>query len=550
MSMWFSKLTQALAKLLATSKVPSGNIGELLEWEIAELMEKYYFSNALYESLSSADQAAGVWREAIKPMRNPAYAAAEFYAITVWPGSLPAALPIETENPAIIEPIQKVWRWSNWDGKKQVVVRQMATTGDGFIQVSTNSDQSKVYLTAKKARHVTRLDIDVQGHVDRLHYETWKRVKANGVEQAHTRTEVYAQGIEGLTDSEGAPIPVDNATLRVYEHDRGKGQPIELLGDPIETVDLQIQFVPWVHIPFLDVGEDSGRGLPAIMPVLDKIDEVNRKATRLAQIMYRWSEPIYALRANGADAAGRPLPAPRLDDSGVMEVGETKVLRIPGTAALDLLIPSIDWAAYMANIKADLDEINRDLPEALFYELLQSGDVSGRALQYKMLPAIAKAREVRGQAETGLARADMMALTVGQLFKMDGFEAIGSFDSTDPATNFEHTFMERDVLDLSLQDKADITKTFVEAGMPLPLALEKYLGWDEDELAGLALPSPNQPVAKQIAAIGAQAQATAGAIAPEIQEQLDLIADSARAIVPGPETIARLAEARNNGGAG
>ena len=549
MATWFSQLTQVLSKSLGASRVPIGNTGDLEEHEVAELMERYYFNNALYDSLSSADQASGVWREAMKPMRNPTYAAVEFYAITIWPGALPDALPIVTENLALEDPINQIWKWSNWGTKKQVVIRQMATTGDGFIQVSTNADQTKVYLTAKKARNVTQLEVDVQGHVDYLQYETWKRTKENGRVQAHYRTEVYAQGIEGLTDDEGAPIPTDNATLRVYEHDRGKGQPVSDLGDPIKTIDLKVEFVPWVHIPFIDIGEDSGRGLPVIMPVLDKIDEVNRKATRLSQLMYRFNKAIWAVMANATDVAGRPLPAPKLDATGTIDLEDDQLIRIPGMAELKSLIVTIDYKAYMENIAADLAEINRDLPEALFYQLLQEGDVSGRALMYKMLPAIAKAREVRGQAETGLARADMMALTVGQLFKLEGFESIGNYDSKDPATNFEHTFMERDVLDLALQDKAEMLKTFVESGVPLEIVLKRYLGWDDDDLAGLALPSPNLPVAGQIAGIDSQATATAGAIAPEIQAQLDLIADSAAALVPNEDTVARLAAARVAGGA-
>ena len=60
----------------------------------------------------------------------------------IWPGPLPAALPIVTENQAIIEPIQQVWTWSNWGSEKQAAARWFACYGDMFLKVATKSDDA------------------------------------------------------------------------------------------------------------------------------------------------------------------------------------------------------------------------------------------------------------------------------------------------------------------------------------------------------------------------------------------------------------------------
>ena len=51
-------------------------------------------------------------------------------------------------------------------------------------------------------------------------------------------------------------------------------------------------------------------------------------------------------------------------------------------------------------------------------------------------------RRTLAQIEDMLARADMMALTLGGLVGAPGFQNLGSFDQGD----FEHTFEEREVI--------------------------------------------------------------------------------------------------------
>jgi hypothetical protein len=87
------------------------------------VLRSYYESNGLYDRLTRSLYESGLWNRAIKPLRNPAYRITEAYPAHLWPGDLPDALPIKTENERLIPAIHQVWQWSNWASKKQVMAR-------------------------------------------------------------------------------------------------------------------------------------------------------------------------------------------------------------------------------------------------------------------------------------------------------------------------------------------------------------------------------------------------------------------------------------------
>ena len=106
------------------------------------MLKAYYLNNGVYEIIDAMFSGFGVKRQELKPLRNPAFRVVEFYAVEYWPGPLPAALPIVTENQAIIEPIQQVWTWSNWGSEKQAAARWFACYGDMYLKVATKSDDA------------------------------------------------------------------------------------------------------------------------------------------------------------------------------------------------------------------------------------------------------------------------------------------------------------------------------------------------------------------------------------------------------------------------
>lgn len=438
--------------------------------ELYKLLDGYYLNNGLYDNLAEALYEASVWKEALKGLRNPAYRVVEFYVAHLWPGTLPEALPIKTDNDRIVEPIQQIWRWSNWTARKQVAARQVAKYGDLFIKAVSTGEQ--VYLQLIEPGYVTDFETDHRDFVTYIQVDIpQERRNADGEIEGYTHTEVW--------DKEAG-------TYRRWEHEEGIGAALTKLGPSQETKSLAefgIDFVPFVQAKFKDIGEDRGAG--AFTLALDKIDEVNRKATRLGQILFRYNKPLMALRANAMDPTGRPLPPPRVGgDSGsgidgdTIELGDDRLLRLPGTSEVQFLVPNINYQALLDALQADLEELEEDLPEIAYYRLQnKTGDPSGRALQLLLAPAIDRVVEARGNVEAALARAQAMALTMAKAARLPGFTDIGDYGAGD----FSHSFDRRDVLPLSELEQAEESKTYVEMGVPLKTVLRRQ-GWSKTDL--------------------------------------------------------------------
>lgn len=449
------------------------------------LLRAYYQSNSLYARLSRAMVERGLDAAPMAALRNPAFRVVEFYVAAIWPGALGTALPIRTDNEAIVAPLEQVWAWSNWAARKQVFARTVPMLGDGFIKVVGDGDRGRVYYQLIEPEHVTDFDCDERGYLTYCRIDIPVRVRQGDAQVGRTSTEVYAKA---------------DGTYRRWLHQHGAQRPIDELGAPLETTGLGgdlkgIDFVPIVHCPFRDVGEH--RGVGAFTLQIDKINEVNRKATRLAQQLYKDNASTWIATATGVDKDGRPMPAWRPPPTGsdgtatapVITVGDQAFFSFPGGYDLKSTVPQIDWMASLDAIRADMAELQQDLPEMAYWQIPEvQGDASGRALRVKLLPAMSRAEEARANLEDALIRADQMALTIG--VAMGLFDtSIGAYENPDPTANFDHTFAERDAIPLSdlEQAEADVQKA-TAAKLKLDLGVSKRqvqeeLGYDDDEIA-------------------------------------------------------------------
>jgi len=448
--------------------------------ELYRILRAYYVNNALYDYLADVLRLQGVWHEAMKPFRNPAFRTVEFYPAHLWPGTLPDALPIETDNEAIIEPIQQVWKWGNFAGVKQVVARDIALYGDLFVKVASTDNRQRVYMQRLEPEHVTDFDVDERSFLQwvRLDVPQSRRLRNGGLEW-YWHTEVW--------DAPGN-------TFRVWEQQHSPTTPTEQLGTPVREstiTSLGIDFVPIVHAKFADLGEK--RGLSALTVALDKIDEANRQATRLSQMLFRHNDVTWALKANSVDASGRPLPPPRLpgeteadpESATTITLGNDRMVKLPGMSELQSLVPNINYEAAINTLTSHMHELEQDLPELVTYRMGQERDLSGRAVRLLLGPAVKRLEEARGNAEGALIRAHQMALTLGQnlgLFPNLG----GTFDQG----AFEHSFEERDVLPTdglegaqTAMANATALKSLVEAGVPVEIAGVEVYAWTDEQAA-------------------------------------------------------------------
>lgn len=432
-----------------------------------DTLRAYYDNNGLYSDVQNAAKSSGVWIETMRPIRNPANAAVEFYASTVWPGSLPGALPIVTANERIVDPIYQVWGWSNWGARKQVAIRWLSIYGDGFIKIAQRDN--KVFLQLIDPQHVSEFECDERGYLTYIRIDIPQVAHGNNMEMQYTHTEVWTK--DGFSE---------------WRHQGGAMASLETMGNPISTAPIEafgIDFIPIVHYRFRDVGDERGAG--CFSHALDTIDESNRQATRLHQMLFRYNKPIWALAANGTDSAGRPLPPPAINTSAgraadTLELGDDSLIRLPGNASLDSLIPQLAWGDALNILQAQIEYLGKyHLPELAWYDVVAQSQISGRAIRMMLNAAISRCLEARGNAEAALARADSIALTLGSMAGL--FGDIGNYAAGD----FEHSFAERDVVPVDGLEQAQEANTWVQAGVPTAVAVEWSGKTDEqaDEIA-------------------------------------------------------------------
>lgn len=455
------------------------------------MLEAYYLNNGLYENIRPELFANSISTAGIKGFRNPARRAVEFHVTHTWPGGLDQAFPILGANPLLPEALIRIWRWSNWEVKKQVAVRWFALFGDWFCKAAAvsgpNGEIRRVYLQNIKPEYVSGFESDERGNLTSIRLDIPGGVGAGRIGTLFTPGGETHTEIWDLTRG-----------YRAYRHHKPAGVPESSLGAPIERRGLEefgIDFIPFTHAPFVDFGEP--RGIGVFSPCLDKIDEVNRMATRLHQLIFRFNKPTLAILANSTDPYGRPLPPPRLSPAiggfGSPDRGEhpleDDVIGLPGTSKVEVLVPGLNYAAHLEAIEAQMRELEEDLPELTYYRYRDLGaNISGRAVRLLLSQAINRTLEARANLESAFIRANKMALTMANnagLFGKTG--SLGSYANGD----FEHSFMQREVIPITAEEEANILTAEVSAGVPLELAARRR-GWHHEDLRALAGRAPQE----------------------------------------------------------
>jgi hypothetical protein len=514
-----------------------------------KLLRAFYECNGLYNDVEASMYDAGYWMPSMRPLRNPTYRAVEFYPRRLCPGSIDDGLPIQCENEAVVNAIKKIWKWSNWAAKKEVAARWLALYGDLFINVATHykttqdeetdedgnvvreamTEPDRVSFELIRPEYVTEMDMDDRGVI------TYIRADIPSVRRTGDSVEDYMStwvwNLEGFRAWEQSDVNEDIIT------------DIDRLGDPLVSVSMDeygIDFIPIVHVAFLDEGND--RGTAAIMPAIDKINEANQICTRLHQMLFRWNKRMLIVSGAGRDANQRPLPPPKVKNSDGSEASSSvnadaeddAIWSLPGDVTVNSLIPNVDFAAHANALAAMLAEIEKDLPELRYSNLVEEGgaSLSGRALRIMLSDTIDKAREVRGNFEAGLVRADEMALTLGKVHGLFD-KSIGDYDSG----AFEHSFGARDVLPISQYERAETVGAWTNVGVPRDTAL-RWEGVAQAEIdllqeeevgsiqrttaAGELAKSPGQQAIEQQAVI----DKTAREMGPNIDALLQSISDA------------------------
>lgn len=383
----------------------------------------------------------------IKPLITPVNRSVEFFASKL---SLPYQITAQDET--LKDAIDLVHKWSNFSAKKTVGLRQLALYGNLFWKVIC--DNEKVYFEIIDPNFVSDITVNERGYLQTIRIDI-------PIEDENKRKKTYT---EYWTKE----------YFSIWEHELGENAELENLGDPVSMGwlrEMGIDFIPIVHVKFKDIGNKWGVG--SVYHCLDKIEEANKQASRLSDLLFRYNKNTTVISANDKDSNGRPIPAPLMEDNNdPFKTEDDTILYLSGLAKIESLIPNINYDSALNIKNSALDELNNDLPELRYYSI-KEGSLSGKAIRSLLGGAIDRANEALNNFLAGLVRVNQIALTLGKFWGI--FPLNGSYENG----NFEHSITTPELFPIDDGEKAILIRDLISGGLALSTAL-KVAGYDED----------------------------------------------------------------------
>jgi hypothetical protein len=458
------------------------------------LLRLLYYNNGVYDELLqrsfTVDQSAMSGQPSalqLVGLVNPTHAIVQVYVATMWPGSLEQAFPLsvpDTLDPDLIQDcVTTLFEWSNWVRRKQAYATWYAREGDVFLKVSTRPDSGtpqRVFLEMILPDYASEIELDERMFVIGIRFTVPEEIQGlDGKPQTIWNIEDWRK---------------DRATVRYWRiEDRGlaMGPTVRLPApdDEVAFSQMRIDFVPVVHSRFGGDGED--RGTAAIIPMLDKIIALDRMVTSLNSRLYRHNRPDYFLESQSTDRDGYVSTVTEGDitnrPDAIFDIGSDKMTELPPGKTVRDAVPNVNYQAQIEAITTQFTILKEtNAPELVWYALPQSGsDVSGRALQTLLKPAISKVESARGSAEEDLLQAMRMAFSIARAWGIVPFDQLGAFEDG----GMDFTFQRRDVIPLTdweqvelRTSKTTIMQMLVTMGLS-PSVAAQLAGFSEEEVA-------------------------------------------------------------------
>jgi hypothetical protein len=412
---------------------------------------------------------------------NPAYRLGEFWKGHLLGGKLDkdagdgsetrSALPIITENDMLRRAISQIWRWSNWQIKKDVLSLWTPIMGDGVIKIMDKPDEGRVYLKPIQPSVLAELTLDSRGNVKGYVIEEMRQDPRPGRGDGKVLYREIAFREKGD----------DNVYYQTYLNDK-----LYAWDDDSAEWRVPYGFVPMVVLQHNDVGLDWG--FSELLSGLPKFREVDDLASKLSDQVRKYVDPPFLF-----SGVNKPTRQPKVQGeestSGNPQPSREEVPALYGPAGSDAkaLVADISIADAASYIKDILSDIERDYPELNADMHNVKGEISGRALRINRGPAEDKVLQRRPNYDDALVRAQQMAMSIGGWRGYDGFDGI-TLESY-YAGALDHTIGDRPVFSKDPMDDLERDKEFWTVakaaksfGIPMLVYLEQQ-GWTEDQIA-------------------------------------------------------------------
>lgn len=493
---WWGKWGKFMTRLTAATKAfqkpdiitnPLDLDADFNDWDSRRLRYDIFwafYENSVYIELASRNWPKGYKTQFglykyIRNIYNPAYRLGEFWKAHLWAGALadiPLVFPENIADENLLAAIIQIWKWSNWEVKKDIVPLYGSVMGDVGILIVDDTVHGKVFFDIIHPGNIAAVELDTAGNV-------------RGYEIQEERSDPRAITDQAVTYTEIAIRDGDEVVYTTLLD----GKPWAWNGE-VSTWTRPYGFVPMVLIQHNNVGLEWGWS--EIQPGQSKFREVDDSASTLndqirKMVNSQWlfagvtapenSPTATETSLTGTAALNRPQPGRE----------EVPALYGPEGASATALVADLDIGAAINNIAAMNTEIERDYPELRVMALDEAGgNISGRALRLARQPAETKVNQRRPGYYDALVRANQMAVAIAGFNRYEGF---GGFD----LNSFDQGLLDHsigqmaifaidplDALEIS-KETATIIKLFTDAGASLEQAALRA-GLTEDEAAALA----------------------------------------------------------------
>jgi hypothetical protein len=450
-----------------------------------------HYENNAYRDVNTFAQAYkasfGLYRHT-RSFYSPAYRIAEFSKAHIWGGPLdpeagdgktiPTALPIITDNDALRESIAKIFGWSNWSVKKNVVTLKGTILGDAVLKVVDDVDHKRVYLRSVHPGTLKEITVDETGNVKSYLIEEL-RLDPNNINSKRN-----------VTYAERASRNGDMVVYETFLNGKPYAWPDNVMSDgendsAVAKWEEPYGFIPMVVIQHNDVGLEWGWS--ELHPAQSKIREADDLASKLSdQIRKSIAAPM--LLAGVTAPSEKPTMPQTTRTANNPQPGREELPFVYGPmgASAHKLYSDINIEQTAAYIQDILKSIEGDYPELRVDPRNITGDISGRALRILRQDADDKINERRPLYDDALTRALQMAVSIGAMRGYPEFSNFGLDSYQNGDMDFRigkrPVFTKDPSEDLDYESQFwDVAMKAKNSGMGIPMYLEMH-GWEQDDV--------------------------------------------------------------------
>lgn len=419
-----------------------------------------YYDNSVYKSIDEGgyrklinDRLGSAKVGGLAGLYNPVERASDAYQY-VFDGRFGDEIKIDDKqddgetpvNKKILDPIKKIWKWSNMTDEAEMLCRYTPVLGSCGIRVvmenSTDTAAKRVYLSVEHPNLIRDVEVDSRGNITQLilEYDKLEGSMRDGetVQEWHSYVEYMSREV-----------------FWIQKDDQWWNFQTEEFVDTQEEAEVKnlAGFVPYVIVRHRNVG--SVFGVPCFYGQDEKIDHINALATHLAQQVHKHVTATWLLEAGG--------PKPdfiTLGDMNIIyvqrELGQTSA------AKMEALVANLNIEQAGGLLDRLQGELGNSMPELKATDGEFLSHQSGGTVAQLRTPAEQRILKGRAAIEDAVVKAQKMALSLGVIYNLwDLGTGKGSRAAADAAFSqgkLDHRFNKRPAFPLTVDDKLSMAK--------------------------------------------------------------------------------------------